>query len=93
LLTNDSVNKLLQMAELALEQKTFVEARVYRKMAMLRDENRAEPYYWLSELYETQGHVRQALHYYCRALDTGPSFQSTRKALGRLRQLATGTSG
>jgi tetratricopeptide (TPR) repeat protein len=93
LLTNDSVNKLLQKGELALEQKTFVEVRVYLKMAMLRNEKRAEPYYWLSELYETQGDIREALHYYYRALDAGPTFQPTRKALRRLRQLATGTSG
>jgi two-component system chemotaxis response regulator CheY len=93
LMTNDTVDDLLRLAEVALEQKALMEARIYLKMAMLRDENRAEPYYWLSELYETQGDIREALHYYCRALDAGPTFQPTRKALGRLKQLATGTSG
>jgi len=92
-MTNDTVDELLQLAELALEQRAFVEARVYLKMAMLRDGNRAEPYYWLSELYETQGDIREALHYYCRALDAGPTFQPSRKTLGRLKQLATGTRG
>ena len=61
-------------------------------MAILRDGKRPEPYYWLSELCANQGNVREALHYYCRAIDVGPTFQPTRKALGRLRQLATGTS-
>ena len=55
--------------------------------------DRAEPYYWLSELCEAQGDVREALHYFCRALDAGPTSQPSRKALGRLKQLATGTSG
>ena len=91
LMNNDTVNELLQLAELALEQKSFVEARTYLKMAMLRDEDRAEPCFWLSELYESRGDVREALHYYCRALDAGPSFQPSRKTLGRLKQLATGT--
>ena len=90
--TNDTVSDLLQLAEVALEQKALVEARIYLKMAMLRDENRAEPYYWLSELYEAQGDIREALHYYCRALDASPSFQPTRKSLFRLKQLATGTN-
>ena len=92
LMTNDTVSDLLQLAEVALEQKALMEARIYLKMAMLRDENRAEPYYWLSELYETQGDIREALHYYCRALDAGPTFQPSRKSLFRLKQLATGTN-
>lgn len=75
---SDTVNELLQLAELALEQKSFVEARTYLKMAMLRDEDRAEPCFWLSELYESRGDVREALHYFCRAFDAGPSFQPTR---------------
>jgi DNA-binding NtrC family response regulator len=91
--SNDTVNELLQLAELALEQKSFAEARIYLKMAILRDENRAEPYYWLSELCERQGEAREALYYFCRALDAGPTFQPSRQALGRLKQLATGTSG
>ena len=90
LMNNDTVSELLQLAELALEQKSFVEARIYLKMAMLRDENRAEPCFWLSELYESQGDVREALHYFCRALDAAPSFQPTRKSLFHLKQLATG---
>jgi CheY-like chemotaxis protein len=89
LMTDDTVSELLQLAELAFEQKSFVEVRVYLKMAMLRDENRAEPYYWMSELCESQGDIREALHYYCRALDAGPTFQPSRKALYRLKQLAT----
>ena len=92
LMNNDTVSELLQSAELALEQKSFVEARIYLKMAMLRDKDRAEPCFWLSELYESQGDVREALHYFCRALDAGPSFQPTRKSLSRLKQLATGTN-
>jgi len=93
LMNNETVGELLHLAELALEQNALVEVRVYLKMAMLRDENRAEPYYWMSELCEAQGDIREALHYYCRAIDAGPTFQPSRKALGRLKQLATGTSG
>jgi FixJ family two-component response regulator len=92
LTANQSVNELLRLSELALERNDYVQARIYLKMAMLRDESRPEPYYWLSEVCEDQGNVREALHYYCRALDVGPTFQPTRKALGRLKQLATGTS-
>jgi len=36
--------------------------------------------------------VREALHYYCRAIAVGPTFQRAPKALGRLKQLGTGTS-
>ena len=84
---NETVNELLHRAELALEQNADMEARVYLKMAMLRDENRAEPYYWLSELCEIAGEVREALHYYCRAIDAGPTFQPSRKALRPLKTI------
>jgi DNA-binding NtrC family response regulator len=90
---NATVNELLHLAELALEQNADMEARVYLKLAMLRDGDRPEPYYWLSELCENRGEVREALHYYCRAIDAGPTIEPTRKALGRLKQLAAGTSG
>ncbi len=90
---NNTVNELLHRADLALEQNALVDARVYLKMAMLRDQYRAEPYYWMSELCESQGDIREALYYYCRAIDAGPTFQPTHKAFGRLKQLATGTSG
>src|SRR5262249_59999250 len=66
--------------------------RVYLKMAIRRDGKRPEPYYWLTEVCEEQGNVREALHYYCRAIDAGPTFQRARKALGRLKQLGTATS-
>jgi DNA-binding NtrC family response regulator len=91
LMTHDTVDELLHFAELALERNAMIEARAFLKMAMLRDENRAEPYYWLSEIYEDQGDMREALHYYCRALDAGPTFQPSCKALFRLKQLASGT--
>jgi len=90
LTTHDTVNELLHLAEMALERNALIDARVYLKMAMLRDQNRAEPYYWLSELYEAHGDIREALHYYCRALDAGPTFQPARKALNHLKRLATG---
>jgi DNA-binding response OmpR family regulator len=89
---NESVNELLRLAELALERNAYIEARMYLKMAMLRDGSRPEPYYWLSELCENRGNVREALHYYFRALDVGPTYQPARKALNRLKRLAAGTS-
>jgi two-component system chemotaxis response regulator CheY len=93
LANNETVNELLHLAERALEQNTDMDARAYLKLAMLRDGDRPEPYYWLSELCENRGEVREALHYYCRAIDAGPTIEPTRKALGRLKQLAAGTSG
>jgi len=90
--TNESVNELLRLAELALERNAYIEARMYLKMAMLRDGSRSEPYYWLSELCENRGNVREALHYYFRALDVGPTYQPALKALNRLKRLAAGTS-
>jgi DNA-binding NtrC family response regulator len=90
LMINETVDELLHLAELAMERDVFMDVRAYLKMAMLRDENRAEPYYWLSELCEAQGDIREALHYYCRALDAGPTFQPARKALKRLKRLAVG---
>jgi FixJ family two-component response regulator len=93
LMKNETVDEILHLAELALDQNHLVEVRVYLKMAMLRDADRAEPYYWMSELCEAQGDMREALYYYCRALDAGPTFQPSRQALGRLKYLATGTTG
>ena len=72
---NQSVNELLRLAELALERNAYTEARMYLKMAILRDGKRPEAYYWLSELCENRGNVREALHYYFRALDVGPTYQ------------------
>jgi DNA-binding NtrC family response regulator len=90
LAADETVDELLRKADLALERNALVDARVYLKMAMLRDEKRAEPYYWLSELYEVHGDIREALHYYCRALDAGPTYQPARKMLNRLERLAAG---
>jgi ActR/RegA family two-component response regulator len=89
---NESVNELLRLAELALERNAYIEARMYLKTAMLREGDRREPYYWLSELCENRGEIREALHYYFRALDVGPTYQPARKALNRLKRLAAGTS-
>ena len=67
--------------------------RVYLKMAIRRDGKRPEPYYWLTEVCEEQGNVREPLHYYCRAIDAGPTFQRAQQGTwGRLKQLGTGTS-
>ena len=45
--TRGSVDDLLHLAELARERKAYVEARVYLKIAMIREVTRPEPYYWL----------------------------------------------
>jgi hypothetical protein len=45
----------------------------------------------MSEFCEARGEIREALHYYCMALDACPTFPSARKALFRLKQLASGT--
>jgi DNA-binding NtrC family response regulator len=93
LAANESVNELLRLAEMAQERDNYREARVYLKMAMLRDGKRPEPYFWLSELCEAHGDIREALYYYCRAIDAGPTIEPARKALGRLKQMAAGTGG
>jgi len=60
MISNDTVDELLQSAELALECGAFTEARVYLKKAMLRDGHRAEPYYWMSEFCEARRDPRSA---------------------------------
>jgi DNA-binding response OmpR family regulator len=81
------VEELLHMAELARERKGYVEARVYLKVAMMRDLTRPEPYYQLGELSERGGNVREALHYYNMAVEAKPTFEPAREALKRLGHL------
>ena len=82
-----TVDELLHLAELARERKAYVEARVYLKMAMMRDLTRPEPYYRLAELSESGGNIREALHYYYMALEANPTFEPARDALKRLGHL------
>ena len=79
-----SIDALLHLAELAWGRKAYVEARAYLKTALLRDLTRPEPYYWLGFLYESEGDVRQAAHYYYLALDASLTFRPARDALTRL---------
>src|SRR5262249_39452180 len=65
--------------------------RVYLKMAIRRDGKRPEPYYWLTEVCEEQGNVGEALHYYCRAIDAGRTFQrAAARHLGALEAVRYG---
>jgi DNA-binding response OmpR family regulator len=82
-----TVDELLHLAELALERKAYVEARVYLKIAMQRDLSRPEPYYRLGELSEHDGRASHAVHYYYMALDAQSTFQPARDALKRLGRL------
>lgn len=84
-----SVEDLLHLAKLARERKAHVEARAYLKTAMLRDLMRPEPYYLLGHLYEDEGDMRQAAHYYYMALDVNHTFQPARDALLRLGLIDT----
>jgi two-component system, OmpR family, alkaline phosphatase synthesis response regulator PhoP len=79
-----SVDDLLRLAELARKRKDQLEARAYLKTAMLHDPQRPEPYYWLGYLYEAEGDLRQAAHYYYMALDVYHTFQPALDALTRL---------
>jgi DNA-binding NtrC family response regulator len=82
-----TVDELLHLAELARERKAYVEARMYLKVAMMRDLTRPEPYYQLGEFSELGGNVREALHYYYMALEAKPTFEQARDALKRLGHL------
>lgn len=87
---NETVNELLRLAELALEQNTDMDARVYLKLAMLRDENRVEPYYNGSLSY-AKIDVESARHCTILAERSKLGRRSRRAVMGfRLRQLATG---
>lgn len=84
---NESVEDLLHLAELARDRRAYVEARAYLKTALLRDIRRPEPSYWLGRLYEAEGDIRQAAHYYYLALDADHTFQPARDALVRLGRI------
>lgn len=81
-----SVEDLLHLAELARGRNASIEARAYLKTAMLRDATRPEPYYWLGFLYESEGNIRQAVHYYSMALEVHHTFQPAREALTLLER-------
>ena len=87
-----SIDALLHLAELAWSRKAYIEARAYLKTALLRDLTRPEPYYWLGFLYESEGDLRQAAHYYYLALDANQTFQPARDALTRLGRIDSKTS-
>jgi DNA-binding NtrC family response regulator len=87
-----SVDEILNLAELARGRNAHVEARIYLKKAMVRDVTRPEPYYELGDLYESEGDVRQAVHYYYMALDARSMFPPARDALKRLRYLDAWTN-
>jgi len=87
-----SIDALLHLAELAWSRKAYIEARAYLKTALLRDLTRPEPYYWLGFLYESEGDIRQAAHYYYLALDANQTFQPARDALKRLGRIGSKTS-
>jgi len=87
-----SIDALLHLAELAWSRKAYIEARAYLKTALLRDLTRPEPYYWLGFLYESEGDIRQAAHYYYLALDANQTFRPARDALKRLGRIDFKTS-
>ena len=82
-----TVDELLHLAELARARKSYTEARVYLKIAIMRDVARPEPHYQLGELAESEGHTSHAVHYYYMALDAQSTFQPARDALKRLGRL------
>lgn len=87
-----SVDEILNLAQLARGRNAHVEARIYLKKAMVRDITRPEPYYELGDLYESEGDVRQAAHYYFTALDARSMFPPAREALKRLGYLDARTN-
>jgi DNA-binding NtrC family response regulator len=91
--TKGSVDDLLHLAELARERKAYVEARVYLKIAMMREVTRPEPYYWLGCISELEGDKRRAMQYYSLALDASQTFEPAREALKRLGHVETRATG
>ena len=87
--TKGSVDDLLHLAELARERKAYVEARVYLKIAMIREVTRPEPYYWLGYISELEGDKRRAMQYYSLALDASQTFEPAHEALKRLGHVET----
>jgi DNA-binding NtrC family response regulator len=87
-----SVEEILNLADLARGRNAHIEARIYLKKAMVRDVTRPEPYYELGDLYESEGDVRQAVHYYYMALDARSMFPPARDALQRLGYLDAWTN-
>jgi DNA-binding NtrC family response regulator len=85
--TSGTVDDLLHLAELARERTAVTEARVYLKIAMIRDPARPEPCHKLGELCEAQGEVTHAVQYYYMALEAQPEFEPARTALTRLGRL------
>jgi FixJ family two-component response regulator len=91
--TTVSMDDLLRLAALARERKAYVEARVYLKIAMLREVTRPEPYYWLGHISELEGDKRRAMQYYSLALDANAEYKPADDALKRLRQTESPTHG
>jgi DNA-binding NtrC family response regulator len=87
-----TVDELLHLAQLAIDRKAVNEARVYLKIAMMRDLTRPEACFKLAELSEADRNVREAVHYYYMALDADPTFEPARAALKHLGQLGTKVS-
>jgi DNA-binding NtrC family response regulator len=85
--TSGTVDDLLHLAALARERKAITEARVYLKIAMMRDPGRPEPCYKLGKLCEAEGRVSHAVQYYYMALEAEPAFEPARAALTRLGRL------
>jgi DNA-binding NtrC family response regulator len=91
--TRGSVDDLLHLAELARERQAYVEARVYLKIAMVREVTRPEPYYWLGCISELEGDKRRAMQYYSLALDASADYQPADEALKRLKHTESTTHG
>jgi two-component system, OmpR family, alkaline phosphatase synthesis response regulator PhoP len=79
-----TVDDLLHLAALARERKATTEARVYLKIAMMREPGRPEPCYKLGKLCEAEGRVSHAVQYYYMALEAQSTFEPARAALTRL---------
>ena len=87
--TRGSVDDLLHLAVVARERKVYVDARVYLKIAMMREVARPAPYYWLGYISVIEGDKRRAMQYYSLALDANQNFESASEALERLKHPAS----
>lgn len=85
--SGSSFDDLMHLADLARERHAHLEARGYLKAAMSRAPDRAEPYYWLGFLWETEKDKRRAVQYYYMAVSADHSFQPAVEALKRLGKL------
>jgi uncharacterized protein HemY len=85
--SKNSFDDLMHLAELARQRNALIEARTYLKSAMAHALERPEPYYWLGNLWESEGDQKRAVQYYYIAVSAYHTYEPAVEALKRLAKL------